>query len=61
MSEYADGDYLLVLEKRGKVYYKDQLSFTSLMFISSCDMVAARTANVHVTIDHCHIESLSEI
>jgi|TARA_R110000824_G_scaffold133804_4_gene296657 hypothetical protein len=27
MSEYADGDYLLVLEKRGKVYYKDQLSF----------------------------------
>ena len=27
MSEYADGDYLLALEKRGKVYYKDQLSF----------------------------------
>jgi hypothetical protein len=27
MSEYADGDYLLVLEKKGRVYYKDQLSF----------------------------------
>tara|TARA_R110000751_G_scaffold37153_3_gene90288 strand:+ start:3565 stop:3756 length:192 start_codon:yes stop_codon:yes gene_type:complete len=27
MSEYSDGNYLLVLDKKGKVYYKDQLSF----------------------------------
>ena len=27
MSEYADGDYLLVIDKKGKLYYKEQLSF----------------------------------
>ena len=27
MSEYADGDYLLVIEKKGKLYHKGQLSF----------------------------------
>jgi hypothetical protein len=27
MSEYADGDYLLVIDKRGRLYYKEQLSF----------------------------------
>ena len=27
MSEYADGDYLLVIDKKGKVYHKDQLAF----------------------------------
>jgi hypothetical protein len=27
MSEYADGDYLLVIDKKGKLYYKGQLSF----------------------------------
>lgn len=44
-----------------KKYWALSLFSISIMFISSCDMVAARTANVHVTIDHCHIESLSEI
>ena len=27
MSEYSDGDYLLVIEKKGKLYHKDQLAF----------------------------------
>ena len=27
MSEYSDGDYLLVIDKKGKLYYKEQLSF----------------------------------
>jgi hypothetical protein len=27
MSEYADGDYLLVIDKKGRLYYKEQLSF----------------------------------
>ena len=27
MSEYSDGDYKLILEKKGRVYYKDHLAF----------------------------------